>query len=98
MQDDPDRDHRCTSAARSHEATTNFELPAVRRRDPLLHDPIRSMPPEIGRENLPLLLGVAQPDEEPRLEAADRVGRRQEVVVHLGVVDDGSSAPGSLTS
>lgn len=90
MQDDPDRDHRRTSATRAHECTTHFELPTVRRRNSLLHGPIHCMPPEIGRKSRPLLLGIPQPHEELRLEATDRMGWRQEVVAHLRRIDDRS--------
>ena len=65
-----------------------FELPAVGRRGTLLRDPVRGMPPEIGRKDRPLLLGIPQSNEELRLLATDGVGWRQEIVVHLGVVDD----------
>lgn len=90
MQDDPDRDQRCTSATWTHEVTTNFELAAVRRRLPVVHSAIRSMPPEVIRKKCPSVLGIPQRDEELRLEATDRVGRRQEVVAHLGGIDDRS--------
>lgn len=90
MQDDPDRDHHGTSAIRTHEVTTNFELSAVGRRIPVLRLAIRSMPPEVGRKKCPSVLGIPQRYEELRLEATDRVGCRQEVVAHLGGIDDRS--------
>lgn len=90
MQDDPDRNHRRTSATRAYEVTTNLELPAVRRRLSLLRDAIQSVPLEVRGQNCPLLLDIPQSQEELRLEPTDRVGRRQEVVAHLGGIDDGS--------
>ena len=54
------------------------------------------MPPKVRRKHVPAGRGIAQCREEGRLERADGVCVRQQLVADLGMVDNGSISPKEL--
>lgn len=88
MENDPHGRYLGNHAIRSSERTADDVLRAIRsvyRRSSLAG---REKLTQVSLQRLPFLRGIAESEEEQRLEAADRVRRGQKLVTNLGGIDD----------